>query len=242
MDKIIYKLISKLIQLKEFTHKKRMARFSSTKTYTNGTSKTIFHGAQQLILASQTEAKKQELNQKVKAIVKEKLNDPEKLLNFIQDEGTDVYRLPNVDIFLQLIGEEEGFIPRTKNLKAILLNLYVNFVAHKKIVISLRTSEMFILRPLPLDPYYMIHQFHMWYGYKLGLPGYSLRERENFKKIFKSMKKEDISSLTISEVIALKETIARDKEAIDFVINLAKEYDSSKKLVNKIRNGQSVKL
>ena len=242
MDKIIYTLLQKLMKLKEYTHKKRMARFSGTKMYTNGTSKTVFYGALQLVLAAETNNKKQELEAKVKSVVKEKLNNPEMLLEFVKDEGTDVFRLPNVDIFLQLIGEDEGFIPRTRGLKAVLLNLYVNMAAYKKFVISFRSKEMFILRPLELDPYYMIHQFHMWYGFKLGLPGYAHRDRENFKKIFKSMKKEDITGLTIEEVIALKETIARDKEAIDFVINLAKEYDSSKKLVNKIRQGQSVKL
>ena len=88
----------------------------------------------------------------------------------------------------------------------------------------------------------MIHQFHLWYGYKLGLPGFNTKSRKNFQRVFKTLSEQDISKMTLEEVIALKETISRDKEAIDFVVNLSKEYDASKKLVNLIRKGKSVEV
>lgn len=88
----------------------------------------------------------------------------------------------------------------------------------------------------------MIHQFHLWYGYKLGLPGFNYKDRKNFKRVFKTLSEQDISGLTLGEIISLKETIARDVEAIDFVVNLSKEYDASKKLVNLIKKGKSVKV
>lgn len=239
MQNFFHNLLRLVLNRQLTNHKKRM---NSLSMFTTGSSKTVFHGANELILNTQTETKKAELDIKVKQIIKSTLNDPEKLLEFIQNEGTDVFRLKNADIFLSFIGEEEGFIPPLEGLKALLLNLYVNISAHKKLLISLKSNEMFVLRPLAVDIYYMIHQFHLWYGFKLGLPGFDFNERKNFKRLFKTLKQEDISGLTIGEIISLKETIARDAEAIDFVVNLSKEYDASKKLVNLMRKGKSVKV
>ena len=101
---------------------------------------------------------------------------------------------------------------------------------------------MFILRKGSVDIYYMIHQFHKWYSFELGLPGFDYKDQQNFKRIFKTLKQEDITNLSIQEIISLKEAIARDIEAIDFVVNLSKEYDTSKKLLNKIKSGRSVSL
>ena len=101
---------------------------------------------------------------------------------------------------------------------------------------------MFILRPGNIDIYYMVHQFHKWYGFELGLPGFDFKDQQNFKRIFKTLKQEDITNLSIEEIISLKESIARDIEAIDFVVNLSKEYETSKKLHNKLIEGKSVSL
>ena len=101
---------------------------------------------------------------------------------------------------------------------------------------------MFVLRPLKVDIYYMLHQFYQWYSYKMGMPGFDKKERENLKQLFKTLSTDEMSKLTLGEIIDLKETIERDKEAIDFVINLSLEYESSKKAVNKIRNEGSATI
>lgn len=240
MQKFIHKLLRFILNAQLSAHNKKMENLSAQ--FQNGSTKTAFHGANELILNSQTEAQKAELDTKVKEIVKSNINNPEKLLEFIQDDGTDVFRLKNADIVLKLFGEEEGFIPPLEGVKAFFINLYVNLAAYKKIVISLKSNEMFILRPLSVNIYYMIHQFHIWYGYKLGLPGFNYKDRKNFKRVFKTLSEQDISGLTLGEIISLKESIARDVEAIDFVVNLSKEYDASKKLVNLIKKGKSVKV
>ncbi len=240
MQKLFHKLLCFVLNAQLSTHNKKMQNLSTQ--FQNGATKTVFHGANELILNSQTEAQKAELNTKVKEIVKSNINNPEKLLEFIQDDGTDVFRLKNADIILKLFGEEEGFIPPLGGVKAFFINLYVNLAAYNKIVISLKSNEMFILRPLNVNIYYMIHQFHLWYGYKLGLPGFNYKDRKNFKRVFKTLSEQDISGLTLGEIISLKEAIARDVEAIDFVVTLSKEYDASKKLVNLIKKGKSVKV
>ncbi len=240
MHILIYKLTQFILKLQNFLYKIRTKKLNST--FKNGSSKMIFHGENELILSAETELKKTELNKKIKEIVKTKLDDPEKLLNFISTEGTDVFRIKNANLILKLVGEEEGFITPAIGLKALFINLFVNLLVYNKLIISFKSNEMFILRPLKVDIYYMIHQFHKWYSYKLGLPGFNFKEQENFKHIFKTLKQEDISNLTLSEIISLKEAIARDIEAIDFVVNLCKEFDTSKKLLNRIKTGNSVVL
>ena len=101
---------------------------------------------------------------------------------------------------------------------------------------------MFVLRPLPIDIYYMIHQFHLWYGFKNGLSGYELKNRKKYKKIISTMNDNDISNLSLEDILDMKEAIARDVESIDFVVNLSKESETSTKLLNKIKEGKSVNL
>ncbi len=240
MEKFFHKLLQFVLKQQEARYKKLTKKL--TAQIKTGSSKTVFYGANELILNAKTEEKKTQLDNKVKEIVKSRINNPQALLDFIENEGSDVFRLKNADIFLNIIGEEEGFIPPTTGFKALLINLYVNFAKYRKIVISFKSNEMFILRPLDVNIYYMIHQFHLWYGYKLGLPGFNTKSRKNFQRVFKTLSEQDISKMTLEEVIALKETISRDKEAIDFVVNLSKEYDASKKLVNLIRKGKSVEV
>jgi len=88
---------------------------------------------------------------------------------------------------------------------------------------------MFVLRDLPLNIYFMAHQFHKWYGYKMKLPGFEEVAQKNFKRIWEFENSHNVSTLRYEEIIALKEAIARDVEAIDFVLNLAREGEGSQK-------------
>lgn len=240
MQNFIYKLLKVVLDIQTKFYNKKIQTIPGS--YKNGLSKIAFHGDNELVLNVETEKAKTELDKKVKEIIKDKLDNPEKLLSFIKEQGTDVFRINNADILLSIIGEEEGFITPLNGLKAFWTNLFVNFAVYKKIVISFKSNEMFILRPLPVDIYYMIHQFHKWYSFKLELPGFNYKEQENFKKIFKTLKQEDITTLTLGEIISLKEAIARDVEAIDFVVNLSKEYDTSKKLLKRLKTGNAVNI
>ena len=153
-------------------------------------------------------------------------------MNYIEKHGTKIYKIGAADKILALINETEGFITPKKGLKA----LYLNFVLNNKI--SLSFKESFIMRNLPLDPYYTIHQFYVWYCFKSGFAGYEYETQEKFNRIINAKnKKEKINKLSISDILAVKEAIHRDVEAIDFVIKTAKNNDGAKaafqKLVNK---------
>ena len=46
----------------------------------------------------------------------------------------------------------------------------------------------------------------------------------------------------VNEILALKEAVARDIEAINFVKELSLEYVGSKKTLNKLKNGENINL
>lgn len=175
------------------------------------------------------EERKKEIQNKVAQIVKKTKNNPYRLIAYIEKHGTPVYKIKNADKILALIDETEGFITPKKGLTALYLNLIIN----KKI--SLKFNECFIMRNLALDPYYTIHQFYSWYSYKSGFAGYEYEAQEKLKSIAVSKNRsQKINSLSISDILAVKEAIRRDVEALDFVINLAKNTDGAKKAFGKM--------
>ncbi len=201
-------------------------------SYSNGTSSSHITSFATVSFDLKTREKAQKIKLKVKEIVKKNIKTPEKLLEYAEKAGTKVVRIPYADKILSHVNEQEGFITPKSGLEA----LYLNFILNKKI--SFKTPEMFVLRDLPLNIYVMSHQFHKWYAYKMGLPGYDENSQKNFKKVFEFEDENKVKELSYSEVMALKEAVRRDLEAIDFVLELSKEQEGSKKTLDKIKNGE----
>ena len=175
------------------------------------------------------EERKKEIQKKVEHIVKKAKNNPYRLIAYIEKHGTPIYKIKCADKILALINETEGFITPKRGLVA----LYLNFIVNKKI--SLEFAECFIMRNLALDPYYTIHQFYNWYSYKSGLAGYEIEAQKKLKSLLTSKNRnQTINSFGISDILAVKEAIHRDIEALDFVINLAKNTDGAKKAFGKM--------
>lgn len=235
MSNIIKKLINYILQKRQKKLQKLQKRLAP-KTYTNSTTKTHIDATTTMLLTTETEKNKEKVDFCVKNIILPNLEHPEKLLDYINEHGTCVYKTSFADKILGLIKEEEGFITPLKGYKALFLNIMLGVFSKKSFSISLRTKEMFVLRDLPVNIYYMIHQFHKWYGFKENLPGYDEETQEVFKKAFSEIKEGDFSDMSLGDIIGLKEAIARDAEAIDFVINLAKEKSGAKKALDKMKN------
>lgn len=210
--------------------------------YTDTTTKRAYSKDYSMTLTSTTERNKARLEYDIKALLKKSQNNPNALLEFVQEKGTKVCKINHADKILALILEEEGFISPKKGLTALYLNIATSILSHEPIKFSLKTDSMFILRDLPVDSYYMIHQFHKWYAMKLNLPGFDYNAQENFKKFFKSSNDKQMQSLNVNEILSLKEAIARDVEAINFVVDLAKSTDGSKKALKLILQEQGAKV
>lgn len=235
MFDFIQKFIYSVLTLQEkFLVKKLNRNFKSV--YSNSTSKKVFGQAASLELNTKTDKNKTKLEHDVKTILKKYKNEPEKLLEFVQRSGTKVYKIKFADKILKLIGHEEGFVSATKGLKALFLNVVIPMTKKEKISFSLKSEAMFVLRDLPLDNYCTIQQFHKWYAMKLNLPGFNEEAQNNFQKFLHS-NDSDIKSLSVEEILDLKEAIARDVEAINFIVDLAKSTTGSKNALKKITAG-----
>lgn len=198
-------------------------------TFTNSTSKTVLTKDYTVNFNSETEKNKQKLKDEVTLILKEFNNDVDKILGYIELEGTKVYNLKFAEPILKLLGEEKGFLTAIDGFKAFVLNL----ILEKKI--SFKSEDIFVVEDKNVEPYSLIHQFHKWYAKKLNLPGFDKKAQKIFKKYLKHDR--DVSKLKMEEIVSLKEAIARDTDAINFVVDLAKHSEGSKEALKKIVDG-----
>lgn len=241
MSRFVRKIINYILEKRQKKLEKLKKRLAP-KTYTNSTTKTHITASSTMHLTTETEKNKEEADFCIKNIIMQNLETPEKLLDYVNERGTGVYKFSLADKILGCIKEEEGFITPLKGFKAFYLNIMLGIFSKKPLTFSCKTPAMFVLRNLPVNIYYMMHQFHKWYGFSVNLPGYDPQTQEDFKNAFSDLKNGDFGDMSVGEIIAMKEAIARDAEAIDFVIKLAKEQSGSKKVLDKIKNDGSANI
>ncbi|CCX79600.1 unknown [Clostridium sp. CAG:715] len=225
LQKIVYYFLEK--QEKALT--KRLSRHLRTSS-SNSTSKTVVSKGVTMTLNAETERNKDLVLKNVSDIIKGCNSDISKLLAFIESKGTKVIRLENADKILSVIKEEEGLITPLEGIEA----LYINTVTHSGF--SLKSKPMFVMRNGQIDPYYMAHQFYKWYALQMKLPGFDFMTQKIFK-IYLNSDGAILSNLTLDEMTGLKEAIARDQEATTFALDLAKQKEGSKKVLEKMQDG-----
>ena len=225
LQKIVYCFLEK--QEKALT--KRLSRHLRTSS-SNSTSKTVVSKGVTMTLNAETEKNKDLVLKNVSDIIKGCNSDISKLLAFIESKGTKVIRLENAAKILSVIKEEEGLITPLEGIEA----LYINTVTHSGF--SLKSKPMFVMRNGQIDPYYMAHQFYKWYALQMKLPGFDFMSQKIFK-IYLNSDGAIRSNLTLDEMTGLKEAIARDQEATTFALDLAKQKEGSKKVLEKMQDG-----
>lgn len=232
-NKFINRIINYILNRRRNKLEKTIEKLKP-RVHSSSTGKTLVTASDVMVLTANTEKIMDSLDDEVKNIVKVCLNNPDKLLKYIEEHSTPVYKMPCADKILSKIGEEEGFVAPCSGFKAFYLNFFTGLLAEKKLKFSFKASEMFVLRDLEINVYYMLHQFHKWYAFKKNLPGYDEKAQRLFKENLNTMT--DGADLTIDEIIALKDAIARDSQAAEFVIQLAKESDGARKALDKMKN------
>ncbi len=171
----------------------------------------------------------EQVNENVKTIVKQTECNPVKLLEYIKATNTPVYVIKNTSLLKQ-IHEDEGLICEQKGFDAIFLSI---ITGHG---ISLHTPPMFVLGSGNLEKYHMLHNFYRWFAMKSNLPGFDYKTQKKFKR-YLSTSGDVTVSMGLDEINSLQEAIARDNEATEFVLNYEKETETSKKVVEKIKDG-----
>ena len=237
MNKIIQKIINYILQ-------RRRSRLEQTlntlkpRTYTNSTTKTHINASETLTITARTKQLLQTINVELINIVKTCETNPDKIIDFIIAHGTKVYIVRNAKNFLTKINEQPGFISPLSGIKAFYLNLWTGLFCEKRLNFSFKTKDMFILDSAEINIYFILHQFYLWYGFKKGLPGYDETSRELLKSHIDAMSDADVNKMSVEQILGFKEAIARDKEAADFVIQLAKQSTGAKQALEKIqKNG-----
>lgn len=200
---------------------------NSTYSYSFGGNKTYMSGTEHLTINSQTEAIKANVRKDIEALTKEYKNNPELFLKYAEDAGTKVYRVNKADKLLSYIGEEEGVIFQKKGALAFILSLITGQG------IKFETNTMFVLRNGSIDPLSMLHNFYRWYSWYKKLPGFDQRSQWLFKRYMK-YQNADLSKLPLNDIICAEEAVARDKEATEFCLYIARETDGAKNVQKKM--------
>lgn len=203
-------------------------------------SKTFITANDTLQLNSNVKLSAAQVDKTAKSIIKQYINNPDDLLKFIESKNTKVIRAKHIEKLLILIGEYESFILPLKGAKALFLIIGINLLSKTKMKLAFSTPAMFVLNDKPVNIYLMAHQFHHWLSYIKKMPGYEEETVNNYKNIWNNdFGSQDIDKMSVNEILALKDAIARDLEAINFVKELTHEYISSKASSDKLKNGQS---
>lgn len=201
---------------------------TATRVYTQGAS---------LELNTKTQKGREKLENNLRLILKKYDNDPEKILGFVKRSGTKVYNIPYAKKILKAIECEEGFISAYSGIKGFYINLIICLFDVERKKPTQNSEAVFIFdKELP-DKHIIIQQFHKWYAMKLNLPGFDETSQNNFQKFLEPGSDNEIKDLTIDEILGLKDAIARDVEAISFVVELAKSTSGAKNALKKISAG-----
>jgi len=203
-------------------------------------SKTFLTANDTLQLNSGVKSSVENIGKIAKTIIKQCINNPEDLLKFIESRNTKVIRAKHIEKVLRLIGEHDSFILPLNGLKALVLIIGINLLSKTKMKLAMNTPAMFVLEDTPVNIYLIAHQFHHWMAYTEKMPGYEENTVNNFKNIWNhNYSNEDVNKMSVQEILAVKDAIARDLEAINFVKEITNEYIASKASSDKLKNGQS---
>lgn len=217
------------LSLQEKNLQKKL-RNTTKRSFSNKTSKTILGTAADVTLNTETQKSIELVKTNVSAIVKKVNCNPEDLLNYVKAANTPVYKINNADKLLSFIKEEEGLIYEQEGFNA----LYLSIITGSGI--KFKTPPMFILRDGEIDKFYMLHHFYRWFSLKTNLPGFEYDIQKKFKSFLIDNSEEAINKFTMEDIFSIKEAIARDQEATEFVLSYTKQVDGSKNVLDKIKN------
>ncbi len=240
--KIFYKIELIKKKVKGFfsggNKKKSFAGFSGKNN------KTYLTANETLELNSKNKQSNRDIKNKAKLIIKEYDGKPENILDYIKSQGTPVIKAKYAEKVLIFLKEDEGFIYPQKGLRALILSVAINILSpDKKIKIGLKTPEMFFMRSKPANFYFLVHQFYHWMSFKHNLDNFDENALYNFKNIASNeLSDKDINNMSVSQILSMKDTIARDVEAIEFVKEITKELIGIKKALNKLKHDKSINL
>lgn len=236
MFNFIQDLICVVIDLQSKFLGKKSKKYCKS-SCTNRTATRVYTQGASLELNTKTQKGREKLENNLRLILKKYDNDPEKLLGFVKRSGTKVYNIPCAKRILKAVECEEGFISASSGIKGLYINLITSIFSGERKKLTQNSEAVFIFDKTLPDKHIIIQQFHKWYAMKLNLPGFDENSQNNFQKFLEPENDGKIKDLTIDEILGLKDAIARDVEAITFVVELARSTSGAKNALKKISTG-----
>lgn len=215
-----------------FSLQERYLRFKLDKTIgakNLSKRKKFFQDGCILSLDTLAEEEKNKMEAELVLILKNANYEPERLLEYVKNNGTSVYYIDTPKA-LYSIGENEGFIYPQKGAKA----LYIASLAG--IGFKLKTDELFILSKGKINKFYFIYHFYNWYAFKHGISGMDSESINLLNKYLFNASEEDINKLQLSDIYRLKDAIKQDKASIEFVVKLCRDMEGAQKALGKIKD------
>ncbi len=219
-----------LLAMKERGLRLRLDKHLRTSA-TNSTSKRVIAGNCSLTLNTETNKNIELVKQNMLDIVKNSNFTVEFLLDLIKQKGVKVVYLKDAYKILALLNAEEGLVLERKGFEALMLNLIAGNG------FGLSTKPVFVLEKDCNDFYFLLFHFYKMHSYFQKLPGLDYNSQELFRIYSRDPEKCDLTQLGFEEMTALKEAIARDNEASEFVIEVAKQKDGAKNAMAKLKDG-----
>ena len=180
------------------------------------------------------ECDKQKLEEEIALILKNYNFEPVRILEYIQKQGTTVIFDNKCNKLLNILNENEGFILPLKGLKALLISLLIT----KEF--KWQTNEMFLLSGKNINKYYFMYHFYNWFAFKHNIEGIDIESQNLLKKYL--FDDSNLNELQLADIYKLKDAIKQDKNAIEFVIKICKNYEGSQKALEKIKENGSANL
>lgn len=204
-------------------------RNSTKSSYSNKSTKNVIRKGASLTINSKTKQTIADVKENVTSIVNKTNCDPKALLDYVKAANTNIYYVNNADKLLNLIMEEEGFIYEKAGFEAFYLGLITGQG------LKIKTEPMFVLRNGEINKYILLHNFYRWYSLKSNLPGFDYPTQKLFKQYRIDNSDEFTKRLSMEEILALQEAIARDQEATAYVLEYSQQIEGGKNVIEKIK-------
>lgn len=233
-----YKLRERYKKIILSQYLKRIKRGSSSAIYGNPASKTVLSTGATMSLDSKTEALKEVIRDKAKQEILRYLKEPEKFLDYLKKNGAIIHRTKYANAILSRIDEQEGFIVGQEGFYALKLNFLLSVFALQPFSLGFKTKPMFILNDGEIDIFGFSEHFYKYLAMNFNHLGLEFKVQKKISRINKyAPDNNDIyAKIPLDELLALKEGIKINLDAVNFATELTKEYKTSKKAFDKLQN------
>lgn len=197
-------------------------------------------------LVAETRKQANHIAESARDAVKSFYRDPQQLAAFIERHHTPVYVIERglPVLILSLLGFEPGFIAPSDQKRYHWLQTLLNgqgaiHLGQARPGCHFEHGVFVLTRPL-YTVGFLSHQLHHWLAFRSGMHGYSKRAQELYKRFWSKnngLIGDEIYDMSAEDILALKEAINRDMEALNFLKDIASEVLIPAKQAQRLSHG-----